>query len=498
MRVPALLAALALCGLQAHAQPAPVASVEATLSGTDNGNLAPAGSERSDTFLALRPGVQWRRAAPGLDVSLQAGAILRHSFEGTQPDRASPWLQLASKATLVERLVSLEADAGVREVEADPYAARVEPGTGGNASRAGYVTLAPQLEASVAGVGVLARQQWSLARREGASQGDIETERTQLRGQTKPRPLGVALEWTHERTRFPHHAEGGFSGDALRGELTARLSPELEGALIGGREKTTVTLAEHSDSVHGLRWHWVPGPRTELSGRIEERFFGRAWDLKLQHRMPWLATELRVVREVLSNPLSLGVATPASGLGNFLDAMLTTRVADPLQRASLVNSLLAQRGLSPTDPYAIDVQADYAQLRNAVNVGFALMGPRDTLSVTAYREQLTLVQRPGDEAAVIGGGPADNRQWGALVEAHHRLTPVLSLDALLRWSRISGLGAREGDRSDEAVAQLALARQMSPRTTASAGVQRRRYRTTVTGLNDFTAASGYVGVKHRF
>jgi uncharacterized protein (PEP-CTERM system associated) len=485
-------------GTAGHATADPLSfSTEGIATGTDNNTQAVSGSERSDVILSLQPMLQMRRRSPGLDLQLDAGALLRHYTHNTQPDHTSPVLRAQAHVNLVEHLLTVDSRAELREEEADPYAARASSTSNANTRRAGDLEVAPMLQIRLSSnTDLQARESWALTRRESAGQGDLEVESHLLRLERQPTPLGAALEWSGEHARFPHHVDGGWSTEALRAEASAKVDEELQAGLIAGRERTAQTLSNRDDTVYGARLRWTPTDRTEVTGRVEHRFFGRAWEFKLQHRMPMLATQLSLVREPLVSPMSLGVAAAGQSFSNFLDAILTTRVPDPLQRAALVDALVTQRHLPASVPTALDVQADYGQLRNGATVGAMLFGRRDTLSLSAYRETLTAL--PGTDATLFPFLGSDSRQYGALLNFNHRLAPQSTLAFTLRWSRIEGLASRLGDRSDDGSEQLAWVQSLSPRSDWSVGLQHRRYTTNVAGLNDFTANSGFVGLKHRF
>jgi hypothetical protein len=60
------------------------------------------------------------------------------------------------------------------------------------------------------------------------------------------------------------------------------------------------------------------------------------------------------------------------------------------------------------------------------------------------------------------------------------------------------LAARSGDVADEQTWRMAITQAQSVRTGISAGIQYNKFRTTVFGLNPYTATAGFLGLNHRF
>lgn len=84
------------------------------------------------------------------------------------------------------------------------------------------------------------------------------------------------------------------------------------------------------------------------------------------------------------------------------------------------------------------------------------------------------------------------------MQFNRRLTPHLSANLLARWSRIDGLGTRDGDTSEQRSLRLSVLQEISPRTGVSAGVQHTRFTTTVAGRHPYDATLAFIGMSHRF
>ena len=118
--------------------------------------------------------------------------------------------------------------------------------------------------------------------------------------------------------------------------------------------------------------------------------------------------------------------------------------------------------------------------------------------MTLYSQTLRRLANRDDPLVPPAGVASDSQQRGASAQFNRRLSAQLSATASLRWSKITGLAARDGDVSQDASAALSLLQNLSPRTNISAGVQRTRFTSTVVGQDSTNSTLVSVGMNHRF
>jgi uncharacterized protein (PEP-CTERM system associated) len=239
---------------------------------------------------------------------------------------------------------------------------------------------------------------------------------------------------------------------------------------------------------------WNPGPRTSLDANLEHRFFGLGGALVLRHRTPSMSFQVSMQRAPVTVSSTVG---QINDLRPYLDAILTTRNPDATTRRGLVESVVGTRALDTRLPNATDIVAPYPQLETSANATWAYLGSRNTAALTLYTQTLRQLQHDG-EPEPISGAQNDNRQSGASIQLGRRLTPQLSADIIVRWSRTIGLGAREGESSEEWVERLVITRAVSPRTGISAGIQHNRFSSTASGQQDYRATFAFLGMRHDF
>ena len=235
-----------------------------------------------------------------------------------------------------------------------------------------------------------------------------------------------------------------------------------------------------------------------MFANVERRFFGTGGELRFNHRTPFNAFNLRVNREPVTATSSLGVIGAGGDVGSFLNAILSRSTPDPVQRAVIVQNLIASRGLQSSFPSATDFVANYQQLQTGVTASWVYSGPRATMSLSLYQQTLRQLSRDSASALPLTILVADNRQTGAALEVNYRLTPETSLDSAIRWSRIRGLAATEGQSTRENSISFALVHNLSPRSGMTVGVQHRVVDRNAGLLPSYDSTLVFAGVNHRF
>ena len=494
------MATLAIAPLWLHAQAiSPQLSVDASVTATDNGALSAPGLEQNDFITVVRPKVVMSRRGAGLEYDLQASAALLAYANGTQPDGVLPDVRASMKLTAVERLLYLDAAAQVYQAEADPFGIRADATNGANRRTASAYRVSPYIERELwPDTTFLARHDAALSTNGAGVGARLVSNRSLIRLERKPVPIGAAVELSRLEEESQGVAASRFTLDTARLRASVALGDQLSLGAVAGVDRSNSLLSDHTDSLYGLSVQWAPGPRTELSAELEQRFFGRAGILKFRHRMPFMSFALTMSRQPVRSSASLGLLGQGADIRGLLDAILTTRYPDPAVRSGLVDDLVASRGLDTNQQHPVDVVAEYPQLQTASQLSWTLLGTRNTASITLYTQTLRGLTHDGDPLSLPAGAIADSRQAGGAFQFNRRLTPQLSADAVVRWSKITGLALRTGDVTEERSYRFSLVQNLSPRTGVSAGVQHNRFTTTVGGQHPFDATLVFVGISHRF
>lgn len=488
----AATAALAVSGAAAQVNRTEL-SLQTSVTASDNGAEAPSGEERPDLVLSVRPALRVERRGAGLRLSANASAEVLTSARDTRPDRVLPSARLDVESTLVERLLFLDARAELRQVEDDPFAARVQAGSALNARTAGTLGVTPRLRYGLdPWTSVEALSDTTITRVRRTTEGDLTTRVASVRVDRRPEPLGGSLKWRREQTDLRADAGSGLEIDELLAMLL--FTPDIDWVvgLRAGSERSDLEGARERDTTAGVELRWSPGPRTELAATVDRRFFGTGWNLSAQHRTPRMSFRLGLVRE----PVDASTGSSGADLESALDAILRTRVPDAAQRSVMVGERIATGGLATELRGATAITANYPQLRSGGSFTWAYLSPRTTLDLTLYAERRARLVRADGPA--LAAGDSDTRQRGASFAWNRRLASQLSLSFGAAASRIEALDPARDDRTTEASANVGLVRNLSPRTNLSATLAHRRLKSNVAATGEFDETSVSLGLAHRF
>lgn len=501
--VPGALMAAAYATLlhaPAQAQLRPIeTSVQTTVWVTNNGAGTPSDQAESDVIYSIQPKVHLERRSAGLSLTGDAEVALLASANKTRPNRALPSGTLNADATLVDRLFFLQSTWDVRQLEADPFATRVDPASTLNAVSTSTFRVSPSLRHEFSPrLSFVARDSETWTRYSGPQADDNRAHVASARLDNKPMPFGWTVDLTDERVYYSESPGADWRTQSVSASANYAIAGEWIVGAVAGTEKSDFPLTSLRETRKGLRLFWSPGLRTELIASADRRFFGNGAELRLRHRTAASAFMVQAVREPTAGEGLRGEAATGGRLETFLDAILTARIPDQAQRAAELAGLMATRGLESALPAAAGVAANYPQLRTGGTATWVMLGRRHTLSVTTYAQQLTQLTLRDGTPLVGLAADADNRQWGGSLGLNRRLSPVTSVDTTARWSRIRGLGTRTGQDSRESLYRLVLLRNLSSKTSASFGLQHRTVDgTSSTGVK-FVESVGFVGLNHRF
>jgi len=482
-----------------HAQWSHEYSIETRATGTSNAALAPNDQARADLALELRPRVRVTRRSANLNLVAEGALDLVDYTRKSQPSRALPSGTATAQASLVERLLFLDASLDVRQVEVNPFGIRAGALATSNERTQTSRRLSPYFKSDLSSsTTLLGRLDDSVTKYGGDTAEDHHAQSALLRIERQPRPLGLTGELSTQTIRYGTGANSELMIDGARGSLDRSLGGDGVASLVAGTERTRMLFATHTDAVYGARLNWSPTPRTQVAADVEHRFFGVGGEISLQHRMPFMSFTLHAQRQPLETPSSLGVAPAGSTYRSYIDAALAGSNPDPTLRAIQVDHLLNTLGLQGSLPVASAVLADYAQLQTGLDASVVFLGSRNMLTLSAFTQTLRWLVRADDPLGASPSAAGDNRQISGLIGWNHRLTPQSSFDLSLRRSSVVGLAVREGERTTETGLRLSWVYNLSPRSVLTVGGQRLAVRTTVPASWPYDNDSGFVGLRHLF
>lgn len=501
-----LVTALALAlmpAVPAHSQSWRLQPELATqLTATNNSHYGDTLPASSDRILELSPRLRLYGSGARFRLDADVGFDALYYLGDTRDDRVEPRGRVELESTLVERWLDFDAILTAEQTAADPYAAQPREASSANRLTTRRLRLSPTLDHRFSpSLWLYGRSDNTWTRRNGEHaendpRRDAFEQQHFLKLEQKPQPFGLTGELLRQESRFNGEADPVLGLTSARLVLGYARDPQLEFGAVIGRERSRYSLTEHTDTIRGLRLRWLPTDRTQLRLSVERRFFGTGWDAEFTHRTPLFAVQLRSFREPTTQPASQILSPQDGDVASLLDAILTTRHPDPVQRATLVRAVMDELGLPAVLNRPVEVFSDYAQLERGTSLSVALLGRRTTVSFGLEQRQRRQLRRADDPLAPETRFDSDNEQRVFSIDFNRRLSPRTTFDLWAGYSRLQGLGAREGDRTTEKTLRLTLSHALSPRATVSVGVRRQLLATTVSASSRETAV--FAGLSQRF
>jgi uncharacterized protein (PEP-CTERM system associated) len=477
-------------------------SAVARATATNNSGFGDSTELGGDVILDLIPRIalSGRGARFKLDGSIEADSLTY--VRNTKSNEFIPKLQLAGNATAVERWVYLDAQAQVEQFSANPFSAATSGSLPASRRQTRQYRLSPYIDhAFTPSTSLLYRNDnvWTrdTTTDAGSGVGSSSQRHSHLLTFTqRPLPFGYALEAKQETADFTGNATSNVELASARAVLSYAVDPTLVLGAVVGAERNQIAASTSRDSIRGVRVGWRPTERTALDASAERRFFNNAWNLTGSHRSPFVAMNLTLSKEVASQPSALALVNSGNDLRTLIDAAYTTRFPNPVERAVIVDSVIASLGAAAGAAGQIAVFTDYAQLQHRASLSVALLSPLSTLTFNLFSTESLQLLRPDAPAQPLPPVNTDNAQLGGSVTLDRRLTSTVSIEAALSGVKIEGRGTSQGQASSTKVLSVSASQALTPKTRAIAGARRQLLNSNVVRPAQETAA--FVGLEHRF
>ncbi len=415
----------------------------------------------NQTILQIRPGVQLQasggRVRGRLDYGLSAFYRSPSVAGQGQIDNFQNRLNAVLDAEVVERWAFVDATATITQQALSAYGQQSVDGTqiNSNRSEVSQVSIRPRAQGVVAGavsyqVGLSA----DATHAAGAATPDsnnlgLSVTLGQARG-------GGVLGWsalgTQQRVTF-----GSRSTESGRLALSLLIRPDFgwSGSLRGGHETTSVTsVYRQSHDNWGGELRWTPSPRTTALVSADRRYFGRAYQVQLEHRFANSSLRFTSIQDANNTANGAGVGQPIT-IYQALYNQFASVQPDPTLRDLLVRSTLLSLRL---DGNAV-VPGGF------VNGGSSLQRRDDlALTYTARRSAFTLQAFSSDTRRIdtlsAGVDATPVRQEGLNAVISYRLTPTSNVNLGASGLRTHSTATQPGNRLKSAT--LSWSDQITP------------------------------------
>jgi uncharacterized protein (PEP-CTERM system associated) len=474
-------------------------SIATEVGATSNSQLD-AATRSKDLIGSVQPRVTVLGEGPRFRLNASAAVNAVTYAEGTRDDDVYPEVDVRATLVPIERFFSVDAGVRVGQAFANPFALRANSGTNvsPDAVTTTQVSLSPTLDVTILPLNVRTRLRSDIVRlyddrddpATASATGNYNAHSVSV--ESLARPLTWAVQADRNETRYVDATPQISENARLR--VGYWFTEQFSIGLREGVERNNFIDANDLRQVHGAEFAWRPTERTDLSGFAERRFFGTGWNLNFTHRMPWVSWNLGLDRDISSTPQELFRLPAGGNVAGLLDALLTTRFPDPLERARQVQELIDRTGLPPNLLSSSTIYAQRLSLTNTVTAGIAYTGVLHSIALTAFRSKL---QDVPDASLLIVGSPLNNNvQRGGAIALTRRLSPVTVLIASTDWREVRTLdSATISQVTKQSGASIDLQRQLSPRSTGRIGA---RYTRLVQNDTRTQEAALSVRFDHRF
>jgi len=478
---------------------------------SSNANFAPPGQEQSDVRLQISPKISFivqgggRVKASG---SLDLGAVVAvsahdcpTSSQGTATTTlgscqssvyARPQGNLSALFEVIDNFFFVDTGLSVQRSVENPFLARPESVSTYNTSSAYQARLSPYIQGNLgAGFGYTVRSDnsWTDS---SASPGQYFTRQSAI-VQRAPQPLGGSLSVEHTRVSSQLSENPDQTSDLARAILRYAVGPELVLGVRGGWERNNYELNNQGKTFHGADLTWRPTERTVLDGYWEDRFFGSSWQASFSHRMPRLALSAQTSRGVVTTSQQFLTFPGLANLYALLDASLTTRVPDPVERQRIIIAFLSSQQLPPELLTPVVIFDDRISVQTTSSVSAVLLGVRNSLALSIYRNKTIGLAGINTQ---LPSTLADNLQRGAELTFSHNLTPADTLSATGSWTRTESLAGQTQSETTQKLVRLQVSTKLGAWTNGFFGGRYQWIDSNVT--NDAREAAIFAGFDYRF
>ncbi|MBL8286372.1 MAG: TIGR03016 family PEP-CTERM system-associated outer membrane protein [Rubrivivax sp.] len=287
-----------------------------------------------------------------------------------------------------------------------------------------------------------------------------------LRSPRRGAVLGWGLSGARQKVKFSA-ASSATTTDRLGAELSAQPDLDWRFVVTGGQERTDVVGAVQRDyENYGVGAEWTPSPRTTVSLRGEQRYFGHGHRVSIEHRLQRSTFSYVDSRDVTGGADTLAPGNPVT-LYELLFAGFASQIPDPAQRDQFVLAFIQALGRSRDEVVSGglfgNVGTSVVRRRELV---WTWTGPRLTWVASAFKLDSERVDAGGFSPPGLNDNVA---QTGYAASIGWRLTPLTSVNA--SGSRAMSTDKTTFAHTDLKSATLGLTSRLGVRTTGALGVR---------------------------
>jgi uncharacterized protein (PEP-CTERM system associated) len=469
----------------------------ATVTLSNNINLAPSGEAENGAAVRVTPGISASREGARLKVNINYAPTAVWYTQGTNSNTWYNTLSATGSLEAVENFFFIDARASISQQFLSPFGPTPTDLAVPTANRSNVTSLgvSPWIRGVFGGTGItyFARNDSSWTDASGSGGGNGYSNFTVARITGAPARVAWGLEYDRRNTNYQN--QSGFINENYRARLTWTIDPQFSVYGVGGYQNNNFSTTQRSGPIYGGGFNWRPSERTTVAAGYEEQFYGPSWFGNATYRTPRSYWSLVGTRQLSSYPQE-ALLLPPGDTAATLNNVLLPRFPDPAARQAEVQRLITTLGLPG---FLVAPQSFYTQnlfVNERISLTAGLIGLRNTVTFvvfTGYSETIPATSNVAVQGAFASASRIN--QQGASGIWSHRLTPLTNLNFLASRTE-SDAQQPTGAKSTTDQFNLTLTRPLGPKTNGSVGLRYTIFDTNVG--NDYREAAVLATVSHTF
>ncbi len=359
---------------------------------SDNINLSPAGSERSDFVTSISPSISATRYGPRLTAVLQYSPQLLLYANGTNGTQFRNSLNATTNATIVENLLFFDASANISQQNISPFGTQAANTVNGSTNRAEtrYYSFGPTLQSRYdrdlqysAGY----RYQQSNADSGAYATSHTNTEFAQFQSSTSFRDVGFGGSLNRSDQEY-----GGINEivtESVNSNVTYVLQPtlHLQGNIGYDRNRYPTTgQADFQGVSYSGGFSWQPSHHTSVNAQVGHRYFGPTANISIQQTTAKFVVSATYVRDQTTSNAS-GISQIQDPNYALVDQFYRATITDPVLRQQAVTTALQQAGLSTSQFGNQGFLSNQLFVQKRADISVGLLGLHNTITFDANRTE---------------------------------------------------------------------------------------------------------------
>jgi uncharacterized protein (PEP-CTERM system associated) len=466
---------------------------------TDNVNLVPSSQAKADFVTEITPtlGITEKGSHTSLNGSIALQTLL-YARTGSENNQVLPMVNLLGNAEVVDRFLFVEGAVIASQQFLTPFGA--QPVDIANATDNRYTSVtyrvSPYIQGATSGnLNYTLRNNSTWANLSGTPFATNNSYTSEWIGKVESRraPLGWSADFNLTNVKFTDQAPQ--KTNLGRVTLLYDYDPQLHFRADVGYEDNHYPLSTYRGSIYGVGFEWRPTERTSAVANWEQRFFGSSYLVSFDHRTPLSTWNFSASRNITSYPQQLGLL-PAGNVQGMLNLLLLSRIPDPTQRQSAIDTLIQNQGLPANLSNPVNLYSQQILLAENVSATVGLLGARNSLFMNLYYLRQEPISGSGTALPpIFSDALNDTTQQGGSLVWTHNLTSSAVLNLTLTGAQ-SKLNAPLSGTTNTGSIRLFVTQPISARTTVFAGT---RYQVSRSDLApDYNEAAVFAGLSYTY